>query len=80
MLSLGDERTGRPGYLHHLAGLAKLRIFNGSVSAATDETKVTVRLEEAEWMRKHWPTLDFTPTFPLCSGFNDVVRWLGRFP
>ncbi|OAQ23766.1 hypothetical protein K457DRAFT_36316 [Linnemannia elongata AG-77] len=40
MLSLGDERTGRPGYLHHLAGLAKLRIFNGSVSAATDETKM----------------------------------------
>ncbi|KAK5808262.1 hypothetical protein F5H01DRAFT_351702, partial [Linnemannia elongata] len=79
MLSLGDERTGRPGYLHHLAGLAKLRKFNGSVSA-TDETKVTVGLEEAEWMRKHWPTLDFTPIFPLRSGFNDVFRWLGRPP
>ncbi|KAG9064870.1 hypothetical protein KI688_003131 [Linnemannia hyalina] len=41
MLSLGDKRTGRPGYLHHLAGLVKLRKFNGSVWAGNDETKVT---------------------------------------
>ena len=78
MLSLGDKRTGRPGYLHHLAGLAKLRRFNGSVSAGTDEARVTVGLKEAEWMRKHWPALEFNLIFPLCSCFNDVIRWLGN--
>lgn len=63
MLSLGDERTGRPGYLHHLAGLAKLRRFNVLVSMATDETRATVGLKEIEWMRDHWPALDFTSIF-----------------
>lgn len=63
MLSLGDEKTGRPGYLHHLAGLAKLRRFNLWVLMTTGESKVTVGLKETEWMRKHWPALNFPPSF-----------------
>ncbi|KAF9156999.1 hypothetical protein BG015_008502 [Linnemannia schmuckeri] len=76
MLSIGDENTGRPGYLHHLVGLTKLRKLSGSVSAATDEAKVTVGLKEAEWMQEHWPLLKFDFIFPHCRTFQDVTRWL----
>ncbi|KAG0075301.1 hypothetical protein BGZ90_010049 [Linnemannia elongata] len=50
MLSLGDCRYGRPGFLHHLAGLTNLRVLGGSVSATTDETSVTMGRAEAEWI------------------------------
>lgn len=76
MLNLSDETTGRPGYLHHLAGLSKLRKLAGSVSAETNETKVTVGLEEAEWMHQHWPVLEFELIFPRCRYIEDVKKWL----
>jgi hypothetical protein len=49
MLNLRNEETGRPGYLHHLGGLSKLRALFGSVSATTKETKVTIGIEEVKW-------------------------------
>ncbi|KAG0258500.1 hypothetical protein BGZ95_004939, partial [Linnemannia exigua] len=49
MLSLGCEETGRPGYLDHFAGLTKLKLLWGSVSATTKETKVTVGMDEVRW-------------------------------
>ncbi|KAF9144005.1 hypothetical protein BGX30_014094 [Mortierella sp. GBA39] len=42
MLNLPDPRTGMPGFLHHLAGLEKLRLIRGSVWADTDETERTI--------------------------------------
>jgi hypothetical protein len=78
MLDLGDETTGRPGYLHHLAGLSKLRKLAGSVSADTNDTKVTVGLKEAEWMHQHWPVLEFELIFPRCRYIEDVKKWLNR--
>ncbi|KAG0279729.1 hypothetical protein BGZ95_000392 [Linnemannia exigua] len=42
LLSLGDARTNRPGYLHLLAGLKKLQKLRGSVFVDVDETKETV--------------------------------------
>ncbi|KAF9131304.1 hypothetical protein BGW39_001979 [Mortierella sp. 14UC] len=57
MLSLGDETTGRPGYLHLFAGLKKLKSLNGSVRARTDETRVTVGQREVEWVDANWPVL-----------------------
>ncbi|KAF9116178.1 hypothetical protein BGW39_002815, partial [Mortierella sp. 14UC] len=57
MLSLGCEETGRPGFLHHLAGLTKLKLLYGSVSAETRETRTTIGMEEVVWMEQHWPVL-----------------------
>jgi hypothetical protein len=58
MLSLGCEETNRPGFLHHLAGLTKLEKLLGSVSAKTKESKATVGVREARWMKHHWPMLE----------------------
>ncbi|KAH7055122.1 hypothetical protein BKA57DRAFT_453084 [Linnemannia elongata] len=57
MLNLKNEETGRPGYLHLLRGLTKLRRLSGSISATNEETKATIGMEEVKWMDKHWPTL-----------------------
>ncbi|KAK3846514.1 MAG: hypothetical protein J3R72DRAFT_433970 [Linnemannia gamsii] len=57
MLSLGDETTGRPGYLSLFAGLKKLKSLNGSVRARTHETRVTMGQRECEWMDANWPSL-----------------------
>ncbi|KAF9144097.1 hypothetical protein BG015_000208 [Linnemannia schmuckeri] len=64
MLSLGDEKAGRPGYLDLFSGLKKLRSLNGSVRAKTDETRVTVGQRECEWLSVHWPLLE---DLDLCS-------------
>ncbi|KAF9095160.1 hypothetical protein BGX23_000936 [Mortierella sp. AD031] len=58
MLSLGDEATGRPGYLSLFGGLKKMRSFNGSVRAKTPETRVTIGQNEAEWIIASWPKLE----------------------
>ncbi|KAG0376953.1 hypothetical protein BGX24_006960 [Mortierella sp. AD032] len=42
LLSLGDKRTNRPGYLHLLAGLKKLQKLRGSVFVDVEETEETV--------------------------------------
>ncbi|KAG0310443.1 hypothetical protein BGZ97_012556 [Linnemannia gamsii] len=57
LLSLGSQKTGRPGYLHHLGRLTKLKCLRGSVSAMTEETKETVGIQETSWMEHHWPEL-----------------------
>ncbi|KAG0210326.1 hypothetical protein BGX33_004984 [Mortierella sp. NVP41] len=57
MLSLGDPKTGRPGYLHHLKGLKNLRLLLGSVAVDTDETLVTVGWDEIRYIDKCWPRL-----------------------
>ncbi|KAF8945539.1 hypothetical protein BGZ47_002484 [Haplosporangium gracile] len=64
MLSLGDEKVGRPGYLDLFGGLKKLRSLNGSVRAKTDETRVMVGQRECEWLSAHWPLLE---VLDLCS-------------
>ncbi|KAH7055108.1 hypothetical protein BKA57DRAFT_453048 [Linnemannia elongata] len=58
MLSLGSEKTGRPGYLHLLGGLKKLTKLVGSVRLSALETRVTVGMHEVEWMDRHWPALE----------------------
>ncbi|KAG0304780.1 hypothetical protein BGZ97_001345 [Linnemannia gamsii] len=50
MLSMGNIRTGRPGYLHHLTGWKKLKTRSGSVSADVAEIKKTMGWAEAVWM------------------------------
>lgn len=76
MLSTGNHRSGRPGYLHHLGGLTKLRELAGSVSAETGETKVTMGLIEAWWMNEHWPVLQSARFFQFKSNITDTFKWL----
>lgn len=77
MLSLGDSTIGRPGYLHHLAGLKRMRWLLGSVSAITDEAMKTVGRAEVAWMHENWPALQmaaFAP--PLFRNLPDAFKWL----
>jgi hypothetical protein len=76
MLSTGNHRSGRPGYLHHLGGLTKLRELAGSVSAETGETKVTMGLIEAHWMNEHWPVLQCARFFRSQSNITNSFKWL----
>lgn len=57
MLSLGDPRTGRPGFLHLFSGWKKLKSLMGSVALDTAETRRTVRLREMKFMLEQWPAL-----------------------
>ncbi|KAG0292772.1 hypothetical protein BGZ96_003703 [Linnemannia gamsii] len=78
MLNLKNETTGRPGYLHHLGGLSKLKALFGSVSATTEETKVTIGMEEVEWMHRHWPALEKAHFFTVKNEkmFTAPFQWL----
>ncbi|KAG0272926.1 hypothetical protein BGZ95_011281 [Linnemannia exigua] len=42
LMALRDERTGRPGYLHLLAGWKSLKTLRGSFSADTEETRLKI--------------------------------------
>ncbi|KAF9904139.1 hypothetical protein EC991_002974, partial [Linnemannia zychae] len=58
MLTLGNGTSGRPGFLNLLAGLTQLKELQGSVDSNNDEAKETMRWEEAQWMKQHWPSLE----------------------
>ncbi|KAF9930559.1 hypothetical protein FBU30_000348 [Linnemannia zychae] len=74
-LSLGDPSTGRPGFLHHLAGLENLEHMRGSISAFAKETKVTMGWPEAKWMHQHWPKLRIIELFELFDS-TEPFEWL----
>ncbi|KAF9131166.1 hypothetical protein BGW39_002136 [Mortierella sp. 14UC] len=78
MLSLGgwNGDTQKLGYLHHLQGLKRLKVLRGSVYADTDETKVTMGADEADWMLEHWPSLEQAEFFPAEFGFLHYSRFL----
>lgn len=78
MLSLGDCGYGRPGFLHHLAGLTNLRTLVGSVSATTDETSMTMGRAEAEWMYSYWPALERADFFPNNTHIRAPYKWLQK--
>ncbi|KAK5809342.1 hypothetical protein F5H01DRAFT_415375 [Linnemannia elongata] len=76
LLSLGDVASGRPGYLRQLAGLKKLRKLEGSVSADTAETWVTIGKSEAVWMKVNWCELEFAALFRSRDRMRKPFRWL----
>ncbi|KAG0281011.1 hypothetical protein BGZ95_007381 [Linnemannia exigua] len=76
LLTLGDESTGRPGYLNHLAGLAKLRKLLGSVRADAKDTAGSVGWNEARWMDKHWPRLVCARMFWTDALATEPFQWL----
>lgn len=76
-LNLRSETTGRPGYLHHLGGLTKLRKLGGSVSMTTYETEVTVKTtDEPEWMAQHWPVLTEAQFYSRDERIGTQFQWL----
>ncbi|KAG0380394.1 hypothetical protein BGX24_008643 [Mortierella sp. AD032] len=52
MLSLGCERTGRPGFLRLLAGLTQLGLLLGTVTADTKETKIQALARNTRHVRQ----------------------------
>ncbi|KAF9137264.1 hypothetical protein BGX30_010406 [Mortierella sp. GBA39] len=64
LLSLGDEATGRLGYLTYLGGLIKLRDLREHVQATTTETSWTVGRKELELMLDLWPCLRVIELLP----------------
>ncbi|KAF9133209.1 hypothetical protein BGW39_010320 [Mortierella sp. 14UC] len=64
LLSLGNEATGRPGYLSWLSGLTKLRELRGHVQVTTTETSKTVGQKELQWMLDYWPRLEVIELLP----------------
>ncbi|KAF9129129.1 hypothetical protein BGW39_004436 [Mortierella sp. 14UC] len=75
MLSLSSETTGRPGYLHHFAGLTELKILEGSVRVTTKETMMTVGMAEAKWMEEHWPALMAAHFVGASIKLPEHLRW-----
>ncbi|KAG9062398.1 hypothetical protein KI688_005313 [Linnemannia hyalina] len=71
MLNLPDCATGWPGYLNLLAGWVNLKELRGSVHVTTDETKVTVGVQEIEWIATHWPSLECVAFFTWDSDVKD---------
>ncbi|KAG0377376.1 hypothetical protein BGX24_006235 [Mortierella sp. AD032] len=76
MLSLGNGYIRRPGYLHHLRGLNKLKVLRGSVYADTSETKVTTGVMEAAWMLENWPSLEQAEFFPARVQPSPPFLWM----
>ncbi|KAG0295296.1 hypothetical protein BGZ96_012069 [Linnemannia gamsii] len=75
LLNLSCEKTGRPGFLYHLAGLTKLETLLGSVSVTAEETKETVGTAEAVWMEQHWPRLKVAQFFGMEQEITEPFRW-----
>ncbi|KAG0069542.1 hypothetical protein BGZ90_000176 [Linnemannia elongata] len=70
LMTLGNARQGRPGYLNHLAGLKKLERIAGSIKMDSEETKVTSEWREAVWMYEHWPCLETAQIFKSEHGIT----------
>lgn len=77
MLKLECQKTGRPGYLHHLGGLKKLEKLLGSVRVSTPEAKATIGMNEAARMEHHWPALNTALFFRMGEGeMSEPFLWL----
>ncbi|KAF9091730.1 hypothetical protein BGX23_004879 [Mortierella sp. AD031] len=76
LLSLGNKRTGRKGYLDLLGGLTKLKELRGSVYVRADETEKTVGLREVVWFDDHFPNLQLAEFFSDNESVSDPFKWL----
>ncbi|KAK3838882.1 MAG: hypothetical protein J3R72DRAFT_180699 [Linnemannia gamsii] len=76
LMSVGDRRRGRPGYLRHLKGLSKLKQLTGSVYADTRETRRTMGWMEATWINEYWPELEEAEFFSPKSHVSEPFVWL----
>ncbi|KAF9901054.1 hypothetical protein EC991_006565 [Linnemannia zychae] len=81
MLSVGDEETGRPGFLNLFEGLTKLRKLVGSVKVCDKENSAIVGLKEALWFAEHLPCLDEVHFYNVYTPFDTpalspAMQWL----
>ncbi|KAK3846450.1 MAG: hypothetical protein J3R72DRAFT_486714 [Linnemannia gamsii] len=78
MLSLGDPRIGRPGFLELFGRWTKLKVLKGSFSVSTDETRETMGCLEATWMASHWPLLEEAEFFQGVD-HREAFEWLEKY-
>ncbi|KAF9909762.1 hypothetical protein EC991_008085 [Linnemannia zychae] len=76
LMSVGDLKTGRPGYLKLLEGLKELRHLLGSIRVDTAESKKTVGMEECLWINSHWPKLQSISCFKNKRTVTKPFKWL----
>ncbi|KAF9934672.1 hypothetical protein FBU30_000996 [Linnemannia zychae] len=76
LMSLGNKRVGRAGYLDLLSGLSKLRELRGSFYARADETEVILGLREIVWFDHFWPQLEVGEFFFENEPVTEKFRWL----
>ncbi|KAK3841308.1 MAG: hypothetical protein J3R72DRAFT_445851, partial [Linnemannia gamsii] len=76
LMSLGDVKTGRPGYLTLLKDLKKLEFFSGSIGGDTTEFLMTVSLEECSWVLTHWPKISCIKCFDTKADVRNAFEWL----
>ncbi|KAG0272179.1 hypothetical protein BGZ95_012089 [Linnemannia exigua] len=80
MLSLGDPRTGRPGFLELFGRWTKLKVLKGSFSVNTNETRETMGCLEATWMTSHWPLLEEAEFFQGSDpDTRESFEWLEKY-
>ncbi|KAF9146090.1 hypothetical protein BGX30_004370 [Mortierella sp. GBA39] len=78
LMSLGDPSTGRPGFLHRLGGLRKLKELKGSVHGGMEETAVTMGQKEVEWIVANLVSLkraDFCCPHPMANKETVNFPW-----
>lgn len=84
LLSLGNKKTGCPGYLHLLKGLTNLRELKGSVAIDNKDSIKTVWWDEIEFMDKHFPKLmkteflQFGKVTAAGTSWHAPIAWLLR--
>ncbi|KAG0283263.1 hypothetical protein BGZ96_012364 [Linnemannia gamsii] len=76
LLNLENAWIGRPGYLHHLSGLRKLKRLEGSFRADTEETRATMDYPELIWMDQNWPVLEYADFFRRLDHVRKPFKWL----
>ncbi|KAF9088113.1 hypothetical protein BGX23_007642 [Mortierella sp. AD031] len=76
LMSLGDEESGRLGYLSLLGGLSKLKELRGSFRTDTRETSRRVGWAEAKWTYERWPELEVADFLSENSETSEPFMWL----
>ncbi|KAG0204310.1 hypothetical protein BGX33_008581 [Mortierella sp. NVP41] len=76
MLSLGDQRTGQPGFLELFGGWTRLRELKGSFNVNTSETMFTMGCLEATWMSTRWPVLEKAEFQNDREDAREIFEWL----
>ncbi|KAF9099447.1 hypothetical protein BGX29_007135 [Mortierella sp. GBA35] len=75
-MSLGDDATGRPGFLDLLGGLNNSQELKGSDYLDTNKVNKTVGWQEMGWIEAHWPKLKKARFCQDRGMVSDMLDWL----
>ncbi|KAG0077555.1 hypothetical protein BGZ90_006952 [Linnemannia elongata] len=70
LFSLGDQETGRPGFLGWLSGLTKLTRLFGSMEVNDRRNSAIIRWIEARWLAEHLPSLKQAEFYSVSTPFQ----------